>query len=125
MKANDLRIGNLCYYHVVDKLNNPQEYDTVNIVDWEDLKILSEHNDCSEYKPIPLTEEWLKKIKDVKKLYANIWVCGEIRIVDNKVNWKICMFDGHGLRVIISEIKFLHELQNIIKPLTKKELQFK
>ena len=59
MQANELRIGNLVYYHVEDNIEG--DYDVVNTIDYEDIRIIFGIGD-DYYKPIPLTEEWLKKL---------------------------------------------------------------
>ena len=61
MKAQEVRLGNYHFYHIVDKLDERGEYDEVCQIDAEDFRIL-ENFDCPEYKPIPLTEEWLLKL---------------------------------------------------------------
>lgn len=120
MKANDFRIGNLCYYHVFDKLNEPQEYNVENIIDAEDLRIMSLNEDNS-YKPILLTSQWLSKIKGIELYLANTW--------EFEKRYKI-KYDGekfliHVNFVLVAEVKYLHDFQNVIYSLTKKELQFK
>ena len=63
LKANELRIGNLIYYHIKDKLNEPEEWDAENIVDCFDIAQITENPESHEYKPIPLTEELIMRIR--------------------------------------------------------------
>lgn len=63
MRAQDLRIGNLHYYHVVDELDERKDWDEVCITDIDDLVWLSKNPNDPNYKPIPITEENIKKIR--------------------------------------------------------------
>ena len=63
MKASELRIGNYHLYCIHDNLDDPTDYEVVDQVDAQDLVWLSSEageND-TQYKPIPLTEDWLKR----------------------------------------------------------------
>lgn len=63
MRAQELRIGNYYLYHIVDKRDERGEWDEVCQIDYDDLRILTEYKENPEYQPIPLTEEWLLKVK--------------------------------------------------------------
>jgi hypothetical protein len=56
MKASELRINNLVYYHIVDDLDERKEWDEVSTIDGSDIVLLALGDD-PDYKPIPLTEE--------------------------------------------------------------------
>jgi hypothetical protein len=93
LSATELRIGNLVNYDTA-------EGDVfTNVIDWEDLKWLSEDEKGFNlvHNPIPLTEEWLLKFPK----------------------------DLH-LKDIPSWINYIHELQNwyFIQNKCKKELIF-
>ena len=66
LRANELRIGNYHYYHIVDPLDERGEYDEVCQIDPDDFRVLTNY-DCPEYEPIPLTSEWLLKLGCIKK----------------------------------------------------------
>jgi hypothetical protein len=62
MEAKDLRIGNLVNYKIVDKLDSRKEWYEVSKIDIDDLRVLQVKDEMNQdYKPIPLTEEWLLK----------------------------------------------------------------
>lgn len=122
LSAEELRIGNLCHYHVVDKLYDPPEYDVVNTIDYDDIRILSKYED-GNFKPIPLTEEWLLKFKFGLYPWGYVFYINEefgvlIR-VSRKPELSFWLEVGNGLR---SYIKYVHQLQNLYFALTGEEL---
>ena len=125
LSATELRIGNYHYYHIVDPLDERGEYDDVCQIDPDDFRILTQF-DCPEYKPIPLTEEWLLKfgfelLTDKKKGYKNTsYSHGKIPI--------LLYWDGSRLSTTFwqgNEMRFVHQLQNLIFALTGNELTIK
>jgi hypothetical protein len=113
MKANELRIGNLCQ----DKISGAQ------------LKVTGTHkNDISFYvidrnlfplqpgwqaEPIPLTEEWLVKF-GLMSTELGFWNNGDAIYFDyGKENEKSI------------ELKYVHQLQNLYFALTGEELEMK
>lgn len=126
MKANELRIGNYHYYHIVDKCDNPQEWDEVCQIDADDLRILS-IKDNAGYKPIPITKEWLLNFGFIENssriLYTGINEDFKIGYDFGIVKKLLLVFKDGDLMVIHKmDIKYIHELQNIYFDFTRKEL---
>lgn len=102
MKSTELRIGNWIYY-TTDKTNFKATAKT--ILYFSDIY----------FKPIPLTEDWLKKF-------------GFTRIVPSWADIKRIDKDDYYLirdDVYFNEkkIKYVHQLQNLYFALTGKELK--
>jgi hypothetical protein len=118
MNATDLRIGNLVNYKT-------SEGDVLtNVIDWQDLKWLSEDEELFNlaHSPIPLTEEWLLKFGFEKQM---MWTYA-IDIIGNKKliyylgekGWSI----GNKNYSDFSNLKYVHQLQNLYFALTGTEL---
>jgi hypothetical protein len=117
MQANELRIGNLLYNN-----NVLVTIDARSIFDiWDDKGL-------KEYKPIPLTEEWLLKfgfskravlssvLYDMKNPRFSIYLNPPI---DKSNKWNIL-----GIEKNIN-IQYVHQLQNLYFALTGEELTIK
>jgi len=108
MRINELRIGNLLYNDgVVVTIDARTIFDI-----WDDKGL-------KNYKPIPLTEEWLLKFGFGKEL-DNFF-----RI--NKSNLIEILFHDNGVlvttqSVCLNHIKKVHQLQNVFFALTNEEL---
>lgn len=129
MKANELRIGNLVNYHIVDSLDERKEWDEVSIIDADDIKILDENPDDESYSPIPLTGEILLKccFKKTEEGYESIINGFRICLSYGKyLMW--CHYDDKlylsidDCYGIGSPIEYLHQLQNLVFVLTGEEL---
>jgi hypothetical protein len=115
MKVSDLRIGNLILdtNYTEERLFKVKE---VNISILEDL-----NNPDFEFKPIPLTEEWLVKFGfkncTLKKFRLTI---GHWEKRKCSLYWRkgkgFCK-SGKGIKV-----KYVHQLQNLYFALTNTEL---
>ena len=126
MKAEELRIGNYHFYHIVDKLDERGEWDEICQIDYDDLRILSEF-DCPEYKPISLDDIWLRDFGFVKE--GRSWLMGVhegifsglIKLTYNGTlnTWIFSI----GRYRDITMIKYVHHLQNIFFALTYQELK--
>jgi len=106
MKATELRIGNIIYNTVADR-------NTAIIADQYSIQY------AHLYKPIPLTEQWLKDFGFEKKFIDN----DEGRYYDYELN----EFHIHGLSnnhfiFLMRKINYVHQLQNLYFALTEKEL---
>jgi hypothetical protein len=129
MDAKELRIGNSVYYHISDEIDSRKEWDEISTIDAKDLEWLSNHDD-PDYKPIPLTEEWLTKFGFNSK-YKSV-----------HVHWNLSGFgleqasdvddDGNSIPQkqvfyyeFVYEIKFVHQLQNLYFALRGEELTIK
>ena len=112
MTANELRIGNL-----VNELNIGVV--SVRIVDLESIK----YGDTN-YKPIPLTEEWLLKFGFKKRKYKHLFIW------ENKITISQFLHETHSHFSIKTgfDIRFtpilesIHQLQNLYFALTGEEL---
>jgi len=118
MKANELRIGN---YLQIDSLTDGSK----TIVDI-DLFHLNEIGSIKyQYKPIPLTEEWLIKFGFFEKYKSccNRWNILSFTLLDNEDR------NGDLQGVFIYdyklEVSYVHQLQNLYFALTNEELTIK
>ena len=118
MKETDLRIGNLVNYETLEGDVLP------NIIDWQDLKWLSEDEQSFNlaHSPIPLTEEWLLKFGfkqdetyvSEQNPYLD-YIKDEVRISMPYFSFEY----GDGA---FMELKHVHQLQNLYFALTGTEL---
>ena len=130
MKATELRIGNLVNYDTA-------EGDVLlNIIDWQDLKWLSEDEPSFNlvHNPIPLTEEWLLKFGFDKHgefgEYYRIFNKGliiDIEDTDNEFIVWVRIGDDILEPLLkvgypIAYIQYVHQLQNLYFALTNEEL---
>ena len=102
MKASELRIGNSIM----------QDDDFVFVTLWR-LELMEKNK--LEYKPIPLTEEWLFKF-GFEKAYETCY-----QYKDFILNDKFIMMDID----ITIQLKYVHQLQNLYHSLTGEELTIK
>ena len=135
MKASELRIGNYIegfYETEIDRGNgiieDVEASETVRVVGldscgFSEWSVWVEDGDMEEYdefKPIPLTEEWLLKFG--AKLQPWGWVLNEILIRWSKLGHKVFWIEiGNGKRI---ELPYVHTLQNFFA-LTGEELKIK
>jgi hypothetical protein len=127
MKAKDFRIGNLVYYHIEDPMDERKEWDEISPIDYDDLRCFETYKDNSEYRPIPLTEEWLLKFGNTEK--SNRFP-NEITILDRflfiwKESYKYWYVITSKSKEYLTKIEFVHEYQNFIFALTDEELEIK
>lgn len=119
MKANELRIGNLvsnfgqhCFVMNIYKDNK------VELGYFEDSIGFVRSLDDIDIKPILLTEEWLLNF-GFEKLGAIVFQCDHFRLLEEDG-----IFYFHSA-VRKTEIKFVHQLQNLYFALTGNELILK
>ena len=107
MKASELRIGN--FYN---------QFGNITEVDWSVLKDLKDAPiDQLWCKPIPLTEEWLLKFGFDKI---------DFQFIKNGIKlFPIRDLYYRGNFPIKSDIKYVHQLQNLYFALTGEELTIK
>lgn len=116
MESKDLRVGNSIY----------QNEDLVFVTTWR-LKLIELK--CVDYKPIPLTEEWLKKFcfkKEKSDIPTFSKVFGRF-IEDDYEHCLIINLDAdeifytviNGVKLIL---KHVHQLQNLYFAFTGEEL---
>lgn len=120
LKASEIRIGNLVEYYIEDSLDQRKGWWEINIIDAEDILWLSK-NDDTDYRPITLTEEWLKKFDYKPHPMFNLSY-QDIGSSTNCPQWVFVFigFDGVG-----TKIYYVHQLQNLYFALTGEELTIK
>lgn len=121
MKAIELRIGNLVEYKITDDLDERIEWWELSTIDSDDLKIIQD--DC-DYRPIPLTEEWLLKFGFKYNNPTYEWY-DKSAVLFIQVNYLGFDLIAKFHNQVIREIKYVHELQNLYFALTGKELKIK
>lgn len=112
MKATELRIGNWVHYNSFD-----------GVVCSSDLFDIDKG--IIKAKPIPLTEEWLERFGF--RLPAHSWIGDKFHLSEygkgskypNGGIWVVAMNKNNA---IITEIKYVHSLQNLYFALTGEEL---
>jgi hypothetical protein len=117
MKANEFRIGNYHFYHIEDPLDERKEWDEVTQIEWDDLRLLSEFKDNPEFRPIPLTEEWLLKFGFHEIIDGNLRKGMLIVTKGSKGELTVTI-----RMIMIKTIKHVHQLQNLYFALTGEEL---
>ena len=105
MKASELRIGNLI------QIDIPNSY--VESVTWEIIRDLEQDPQEDSFKPISLTEEWLKKFGfkydvDTDCYHYYNFILNKLFVMMD-IDIHIC-------------IKYVHQLQNLYFALTGEEL---
>ena len=103
MKAEELRIGNLIFWDIPEKLNTIHEVIGIRNKKPQTIPI-SLGESIEDYKPIPLTEEWLLKFEKID------WV-----LKDDKGFY--FLFNNKKVR-----LKFVHTVQNVYFYIEQKEL---
>jgi len=112
MKASELRLGNLIYNKQGD----------IVYVNTNHLTLLS-YGIEDEFKPIPLTEEWVLKFGFENKLIG----CKENQFWFNYLSIFRIHDDGFGFHAVLDSkrIRYVHELQNLYFAIKREELTFK
>jgi hypothetical protein len=142
MKASELRIGNWVYYNFGNDLGTVIALTGGRGTEKERVSIGVSNNSWStswftseidEIKPIPLTEEWLKKFgfkKGATSDYNFKQLDDEKYIAVNKENYEYeCIIAIENLEdetnSYLPHIKYVHQLQNLYFALTGEELTIK
>lgn len=110
MKANELRIGNW--------MNWEGDEAQWTLYNFKDLEFTDSYIDC---EPIPLTEEWLVKFGFKKP--AHSWIGSKFHLSQydrDKELW-ICALNKNN--AILSNIRYVHQLQNLYFALVGEELE--
>ena len=115
LSATELRIGNLVNYDTAEGDILP------NIIDWQDLKWLSEDEKGFNlvHNPIPLTEEWLLKFGATT--FDGNFIIERFRLI-YKPNYKYYYVVDKYSNVYYSKVEFVHEWQNLFHSMNGKEL---
>jgi hypothetical protein len=126
IQPNELRIGNLIYIKCVARevMDDEFEIQECNI---NNIKSIFEGNKDFLFKPIPLTEEWLlnfgfkvnRETKEGNNIWRYNWTEGHFEI---EQIYSFFLNDNNGYD---TEIKYVHQLQNLFFALTMEELNKK
>lgn len=136
VRANELRIGNLVIlnnpkYHpestgkifMIDSVKN----DDVSLFDYENLPSIILYQYLKYIEPIPLTEEWLLKLRSRESLpvnYKNIYIMLDRFLLTYQASygfWYVYDFSGEEM-LYITKVEFVHEWQNVYFALNGEEL---
>ena len=123
MKASDLRIGNWIevFYGSGNKLYQQVDFISENLIECKPN--LNIYGNTINYKPIPLTEEWLLKLgfsnlkQPNKRYFKHGKISGGLFLGANYCNYKYTN--------IIIDITSVHQLQNLYFAITGEELKTK
>jgi len=121
MKANDLRLGNLIYWNIPEKLDVIHTVVGIRNEKPQTMPI-SLGESINDYKPIPLTEEWLKKFGFEDLYYGQDkfgWIKDGVNI-SKYFNFVLMLPDAEYYDS--TKIKWVHDLQNLYYALTGVEL---
>jgi len=116
MKATELRIGNYVNYIFRALSINVPDY---KIENGADIQVHQNHN-C--FKPIPLTEQWLKDFgfADKGTIFKKGWF--ELWYSSYAENYQLRIYKVSSTFEKIINVEFVHTLQNLFFSLTKIEL---
>lgn len=132
MRVEELRVGNL-----VQTLNN--DFFDGDAIDWS-LDMFYWVAECvyniEDFKPIPLTEEILLDCGfsitcDPENVHYKINVCNEYNekfVINRKVGYDVFYIqhkDCNDYLHFTTQIKHVHQLQNLFHSITGQELEFK
>ena len=123
IQPQELRIGNYVEYRIQDELDERKEWWELSIIDSSDLQILESGID-DDYRAIPLTEEILLKFGFEKRDKIN----PPFRNYQYVFMKNGFLIGSDFLFHYISgntELKHVHQLQNLYFALTGEELTFK
>lgn len=113
MKANELKIGNYLQKDgIVVKIDGRSIFDI-----WSD----SNKSDSIKYKPIPITDEWLRKL-GFEIMRSGLWVHAVKDLLEfEKMFFETCLYIRLGNKHV--SVRYIHELQNLYRAVTGKELE--
>ena len=120
MKATELRIGNWVKWNYEER-SDGNAYPVEFGYELDDIK-----NNPNIVKPIPLTEEWLKRFGYYTS--NGPWGTIAVRGDGRKTTYQLDRYgeywthDREGYRV---DLKYVHQLQNLYFALTGQELELK
>ena len=115
MKASELRIGNIVQNLTINENASPFTEWVENIVDIEILNIINENTD---YKPIQLTNDWMKKFgfkldSISSEFYGHNMIFHSHLVHRQYISWGTV------------RLQYVHQLQNLYFALTGEELTIK
>jgi hypothetical protein len=122
MKSSELRIENLVYWDIPQKVNVAHR--VMGIVNGRLQTIpISLGNKIEDYLPIPLTEEWLLKFGFTK--VSTNYECGFLLLWGNLKTGTVdfVLTEPHSNKRHITALRYVHQLQNLYFALTGEELK--
>lgn len=137
MKANELRIGNFIIYlpepDLIKMISGIKIERDINNREYERIFFIDENmSDCrgktpNWIKPISLTKKWLldfgfEKSKTFQGHNSMKHKAG-LHLVKSKNHYELLIKIGSS--IILSELRYVHQLQNLYFALTEKELTIK
>lgn len=117
MKAQELRIGNIVEYLIRDEMDAKKEWWEPSQIDAQDILWLSQNPDDEDYRPIPLTEEWLVRLGFESNPYQDRYENKVIHVQCNKTKGYTELWIER-----MPHIKHVHQLQNLFYCLCGEEL---
>lgn len=118
MRANELRIGNLILLNE-NTIISVSEMTVYNMI---------HRAESADYKPIPLTEEWLLRFGWGKGEFDSEYmdnVSLKEEALSYNVDAKMLIIETPYHNLEINHIKYVHQLQNLYFALTGNELTIK
>lgn len=116
MKANELRIGN--YINIDLPISNEGKLTRIGAINSKKVNGV----EITKYKPIPLTEEWLIKFGFIFGIKLHDFVKGKHQFVEFNVLNGYFSESGVFYYSMKTQIKYVHQLQNLYFALTGEEL---
>ena len=119
MKAEELRIGNLIFWDIPEKLNTIHEVIGIRNKKPQTIPI-SLGESIEDYKPIPLTEEWLKMF-GANCIGAKGWNFISVNKADtsyiyfNRNGIGLAIDNGYSKKKIGKELENSYNLQKLLK----------
>ncbi len=115
----ELRIGNYVNYIVQDNLDERKEWFEVSIIDAADLAVLEKNPSDECYQRIPLTEEWLVKLKAIKLDDCFFYTRFKLFFLPNYGYWYVADAETN---CYMTKVEFVHEWQNFVYVMNDTEL---
>jgi hypothetical protein len=126
MNFKELRIGNIIESGIIERMDIGDCIYSMQIIDFEGVR-----RKISNPSPLPITKEWLMRfgyqehedgfiilLNEItgmileKSIYEDIGIAFDLSFLQN---------DGHC--ILLEEVQFVHQLQNIYFALTDEELK--
>ena len=131
LNIQDLRIG----IYVEKSLKSGNGRKVIDKIGCQDIVKIVENTGSFNYQPIPISEDWLIKAGFIENKYEYsipISDCGLVTLTliphdEQHSKFSVCVSqsDEHDVEnVFLNEISFWHELQNLYKSISGKELNF-
>lgn len=122
LEQKDLRVGNLAdHLYAPDLFRHPGGW-MPNIIKVQDIVDIEKFPD--NYRPIPLTEEWLIRF-GFEEVSKDTWHKESFFIeFDIQAGFGFNIENNQGVH-LLTGIEYVHELQNLYFALTGEELQIK